>query len=43
MLKKISSFIDYFQQYQESVTNPEGYWGKIAENFHWQKKWDKVL
>ena len=43
MLKKISSFVEYFQQYQESVTDPEGYWGKIAENFHWHKKWDKVL
>lgn len=43
MMKKISSFVDYFQQYHESVTDPEGYWAKIAETFQWHKKWDKVL
>jgi acetyl-CoA synthetase len=43
MMKKISSFVDYFQQYHESVTNPEGYWAKIADTFQWHKKWDKVL
>ena len=42
-MKKISSFVDYFQQYHESVTNPEGYWAKIADTFQWHKKWDKVL
>jgi propionyl-CoA synthetase len=24
-------------------TDPEGFWGKIAEDCHWYKKWDKVL
>jgi acetyl-CoA synthetase len=43
MMKKISSFVDYFQQYHESVTDPEGYWAKIAGTFNWHKKWDKVL
>ncbi len=43
MTKKISSFAEYFQKYQESVTDPEGFWGKIAEDYKWQKKWDKVL
>jgi acetyl-CoA synthetase len=43
MLKKISSFIEYYQQYQDSVADPEGYWSKIAENYNWHKKWDKVL
>jgi acetyl-CoA synthetase len=43
MIKKISSFVEYFQQYQESVTDPEGYWGKMADTFYWRKKWDKVL
>ena len=42
-MKKISSFVDYFQQYNESVTDPEGYWAKIADTFQWHKKWDKVL
>ncbi len=42
-MKKISSFVEYFQQYHESVTDPEGYWAKIADTFQWHKKWDKVL
>ena len=43
MLKKISNFAEYFQQYQKSVDDPEGFWGAIAENYKWHKKWDKVL
>nr|MBC8485945.1 acetate--CoA ligase [Bacteroidota bacterium] len=43
MLNKISNFAEYFQQYQESINDPEGYWGKIAENYRWHKKWDKVV
>ena len=29
--------------YQKSVDDPEGFWGEIAEQFSWKKKWDKVL
>ncbi len=43
MLNKISNFAEYFQQYQESVNEPESYWGNIAENYRWHKKWDKVV
>jgi len=43
MTNKISSFAEYFQKYQESVNDPEGFWGKIAEDYQWRKKWDKVL
>jgi acetyl-CoA synthetase len=43
MLKKISNFAEYFQQYQKSVDDPEGFWGAIAENYKWHKKWDQVL
>lgn len=43
MTKKISSFAEYFQKYQESVNDPEGFWGEIAEDYQWRKKWDKVL
>ncbi len=43
MLKKISNFAEYFQQYKKSVDDPEGFWGAIAENYKWHKKWDKVL
>ncbi len=43
MTNKISSLAEYFQKYQESVANPEGFWEKIAEDYFWHKKWDKVL
>ncbi len=43
MLKKISNFAEYFQQYQKSVDDPEGFWEAIAEKYKWHKKWDQVL
>ena len=43
MANKISNFAEYFQVYQESVNDPEGFWGEIAEEYQWHKKWDKVL
>ncbi|MHA8051958.1 acetate--CoA ligase [Aquirufa sp. Wall-65K1] len=39
----IENFEDYEKAYQYSVENPEGFWGDLAENFVWKKKWDKVL
>lgn len=39
----IQSRQDYLQQYQNSVDNPEKYWGEVANDFVWKKKWDKVL
>ena len=43
MTNKITSLAEYYEKYQESVANPEGFWAKIAESHYWQKKWDKVL
>jgi acetyl-CoA synthetase len=43
MTNKITSLMEYFQKYQESVDNPEGFWANIAEDYIWRKKWDKVL
>lgn len=40
---QIKSLEEYYQVYQESVQHPEQFWGEIAENFVWRKKWDKVL
>jgi len=28
--------------YQRSLEDPEGFWGEVAEDFHWFKKWDRV-
>ncbi len=40
---QIKSLEQYHQEYKKSVEDPEGFWGAIAENFQWRKKWDKVL
>lgn len=40
---QIKSFEEYKQAYKQSVEDPEGFWARIAENFLWRKKWDKVL
>lgn len=40
---QIKSFEEYQQAYKRSVQDPEGFWGDVAENFTWRKKWDKVL
>jgi propionyl-CoA synthetase len=29
--------------YRESIDDPEKFWGRVAEDCHWYKKWDKVL
>ncbi len=39
----LSSKKDYEKLYQESILDPEKFWGKIAEDFFWFQKWDKVL
>ncbi len=43
MTNKISNQAEYLQKYQESVANPDQFWGKIAESNFWHKKWDNVL
>ncbi|MDH5475227.1 MAG: acetate--CoA ligase [Cyclobacteriaceae bacterium] len=43
MSHKIQTLSGYLHEYQKSVLQPEEFWGKIAESFHWRKKWDKVL
>ncbi len=42
-MKTISSQADYIKAYQESITDPEKFWGEIAEDFVWKKRWDRVL
>ncbi len=43
MVNKITSLAEYLQKYQESVANPEEFWGNIAESHFWRKKWDQTL
>jgi len=39
----IKSLEEYEKIYRESIEQPEQFWGRIAEELHWFKKWDKVL
>lgn len=40
---RIKTFDEYKTAYAKSVSDPEGFWADVAENFQWKKKWDKVL
>jgi propionyl-CoA synthetase len=33
----------YDEAYSKSINDPEGFWGDVAEDIDWIKKWDKVL
>ena len=39
----IKSLAEYKKIYQRSIEDPEGFWGELAEQIDWYKKWDKVL
>jgi acetyl-CoA synthetase len=40
---QITSLEQYYNDYKKSMDDPEGFWGNVAQNFEWDKKWDKVL
>jgi propionyl-CoA synthetase len=33
----------YEQEYRRSLDDPEGFWGEVAEDVRWTKRWDRVL
>jgi len=33
----------YDAMYDRSIKDPRGFWGEIAEDFHWFRPWDEVL
>ncbi|MEM7368490.1 MAG: acetate--CoA ligase [Bacteroidota bacterium] len=43
MTDRITSFAQYQEVYQQSVSDPEGFWAEQAGRFQWKKTWDKVL
>jgi acetyl-CoA synthetase len=43
MSNKIQSLSGYIHEYQKSINEPEKFWARIADSFHWQKPWDNVL
>ena len=42
-MQRIKSLSEYFDQYEKSQNDPEGFWSKIAESFNWIKPWSNVL
>ncbi len=43
MSDRIHTLSGYFHEYQKSIAEPEKFWARIADSFHWRKRWDKVL
>lgn len=39
---KISSMEDYERLYKQSLDDPETFWGGVASELHWFKKWDAI-
>ena len=39
----IQSMAQYREMYEESIKRPSRFWTKVANNFHWFKKWGKVM
>ena len=39
----IKSMDEYKKLFKRSMDDPEGFWGEMAEQLDWYKKWDKVL
>ena len=33
----------YAELHRRSVEDPQGFWGELAEELHWYKRWDRVL
>ncbi len=40
---KIQTLSGYLHEYQKSVLEPEAFWSRVAETFHWKKQWDKIV
>jgi acetyl-CoA synthetase len=43
MTSQIRSLAEYHAVYQQSVTDPEGFWAEQAATFRWKKQWNKVV
>ena len=40
---QIKTFEEYEDAYKKSVENPAEFWGDVASNFFWKRKWTNVL
>ncbi len=39
----VKSMDEYRQMYNRSLEDPDGFWSEVAEQFYWEKKWDRVV
>ncbi len=39
----IKNLNEYKKIYEKSINDPAGFWGELAEQLDWNKKWDKVF
>ncbi len=39
----IKSLDEYMRLYAESISDPESFWARYAEELSWFRRWDKVL
>jgi acetyl-CoA synthetase len=40
---KAAHIQEYESMYQRSLDDPQGFWGEMAEDLEWYRKWDRVL
>ena len=38
----VKSLDQYRDMYARSINDPEGFWGELADELYWSKKWDKL-
>jgi acetyl-CoA synthetase len=38
----VNSMEQYEKMYRESLDDPEAFWSKIGNEFHWEKRWNKL-
>ena len=43
MNHQIRNLLEYTNNYNKSITNPEDFWEEIANSFNWRKRWEKTL
>ena len=43
MSDRLHTLSGYLYEYQKSIAQPEEFWARIADSFHWRKRWNKVL
>ena len=40
---KVQTLAGYFHEYQKSVLQPDRFWARVAESFHWNEPWNEVV